>query len=47
VDGLFLVVIGFWAGYQWRRSQEIRRDFERRVERENDEFVDRLRAAAP
>jgi hypothetical protein len=42
VFGLFCL----WAGYRWGRVSAVAVEFERRFERENEEFLDRLRSGS-
>jgi hypothetical protein len=35
-----------WAGYRWGRASEAAHELERRFERENEEFLNRLRESA-
>jgi hypothetical protein len=38
--GLFCL----WAGYRWGKVSVFSEEYERKVERENEEFLDRLRS---
>jgi hypothetical protein len=40
--GLFCL----WAGYRWGRVTAFAEEYERRVEHENEEFLDRLRSGS-
>jgi hypothetical protein len=40
--GLFCI----WAGYRWGRVTAFAQEYERKVERENEEFLDRLRSGS-
>jgi hypothetical protein len=35
-----------WAGYRWGKVSAFAEEYERKVERENDEFLDRLRSGS-
>lgn len=36
----------FWAGYRWGKVSTFAEEYERRFERENEEFLDRLRSGS-
>jgi hypothetical protein len=35
-----------WAGYRWGKMSVFSEEYERKVERENEEFLDRLRSGS-
>jgi hypothetical protein len=47
MDLVLIAFVCLWAGYRWGRASEAARELERRFERENEEFLDRLRETAP
>lgn len=41
-----IALVALWVGYRWGKASEAARELERRFERENEEFLDRLRETA-
>jgi hypothetical protein len=39
-------LICLWAGYRWGKASEVAREFDRRWDRENEEFLDQLRSGS-
>ncbi len=35
-----------WAGYRWGKVSAFAEEYERKVDRENEEFLDRLRSGS-
>lgn len=49
VSPILLALFGLlclWAGYRWGKVSAFAEEYERKVERENEEFLDRLRSGS-